>query len=329
MSREPRAPHPATLIQSKVPHAAKLIRAKPQHPSVLVQPRLLHGDTLPCVATLSHVLPPRAPRWLRGAAERGSANSLGPSVRAPVLQRMEQPGVVYAEEQQEIIRKGYVWELALAAFDHMRRLVITNDKDSAKGPMREEDYEAARIYKNPKIDEVGACARIGSDFYFATNRDVPQTAKDSHSELFPASTCHYLEELVPKSNAPIKHAEMKIYTATGGQAYIGVSKLCCLYCAAQLLASGFRGFRGCSMAAFNNYAWLPAVYEDSKFRAALWGGEVESHLLRFDDEMWGLFLRCISNGATLLQKYRERWGQEHLYALRHYSKVNQYSYFSG
>lgn len=231
-----------------------------------------------------------------------------------------------AQRMNQGIDKSELWKLALAAFQNMRSLVIRNDRDSAKLFLAEEDKEAARIYYTDDEKLVGACAFYDKKYYFATNSTVPKEAKERHKEYLDAEKCVYVDEREPEQNKPYKHAEMKVFTATGGQAYIGVSKLCCLYCAAQLLAYGFTSFRGCSMVSFNNYEWMPDVFESSKYRAALWGEDVEKVVKKLGGNDWEAFLKMMSQGSTLLQKFREAHDKESTYPLTTYSKQNQIPY---
>jgi hypothetical protein len=123
------------------------------------------------------------------------------------------------------------------------------------------------------------------------------------------------------SNTPYLHAEIKVYLHAGPSiGYIGVSKLCCLYCAAQLLAHGFTGFRGCSMVAFNNYQWA-SVIDNKEFARVLWGSNVVDTVWSSGLELQTLFMHHISQGSTLMEKLIEK-GLVH--NGNKYSEVNQF-----
>lgn len=273
-------------------------------------------------------------------AQQASAPALRIAQRVAVVQRMQSVpnSMQYEMTTVDLEQKKPILLLALRAFQHMRDLVIHADKDGPKGKLRQEDIEAAKTYREYDEDQfyrsfdekkVGAFAVVDTSPVYATNRDVPKSAKARHQVK--GWNAEYIGDSTIQSNQTCEHAEMKIFRSKqGALKYIGVSKLCCLYCAAQMLACGFTGFRGCHMKAFNNYMWLPEVDTDSSFRAKLWGSDVEYELRRLNEEQRTEFRKTISNGATLLQKYVEWYNTDlqPLYpkSVSKYSEENQYSY---
>jgi hypothetical protein len=180
-------------------------------------------------------------------------------------------------------RDSVLW-LAVKAYEHMRSLVIKNNKDSAKGKLRWEDEQAAIHINSDKAGDVCACVLVNDEAEYATNSS---------------------------GGSGSGHAEMRLFQKHGFQVqYIGVSRLCCLYCAAQLLACGFHGFRGCHMNSFKGYTWLPAI-DNSNFRTALWGAQVEYYLKKLDENGWQQFLSKISNGDNVLSKFLQYYNDEY------------------
>ncbi len=211
-----------------------------------------------------------------------------------------------------------LWNLAIAAYNHMRSLVIKNDKDSAKLKIHKLDIEATKTYRtyddtsfhsSQSTKTVGAVATVEGVNYYATNSHVPNSMKarlkvkkEKYDKKF-----KYVDETVNQENTCYVHAEMKLFSRFGSQVgYIGVSKLCCLYCAAQMLAMGFTGFRGCHMKAFNNYQWHSYACDPGEvgdwYRARVWGDEVAYWVKKMSNEQWDSFIRKVSQGSTLAQK---------------------------
>lgn len=197
-------------------------------------------------------------------------------------------------------------ELAKKAFLHMRSLVIKYNKDGTKGSVKKEDRDSLYIYgpNDDSAKNIGAVTYSNSQVMIATNSSIPQTGVSSFQNYYPNKTVVTVRNTQLTDNALCMHAEIKLFQTSPNVEYIGVSKLCCLYCAAQLLARGFTGFRGCSMVAFNNYQWMNEV-SDHNFRVALWGGEVAGVLKDASVEILTLFMFHISQGSTLMQSLQQ------------------------
>ena len=232
------------------------------------------------------------------------------------IQRMESgsSGVHFGYTSAEIEKRDPVLLLAIQAYEHMRSLVIRNDKDSFKGKLRPEDLKAAEIYRgSQQVSEVSAFAIIDGQPHYAINASKNTTG----FEVVESSDCN--------------HAEMKLFQSLGSQTtYIGVSRLCRLYCAAQMLARGFRGFRGCHMKSFSGYQWLPEIDTDNGFRRALWGDDV-ARTLESQPELWQKFKQKISDGANLLSKFLQYYNAQYQPGVKKnetnpYSNLNQQNY---
>jgi hypothetical protein len=244
-------------------------------------------------------------------------NPYGSGVAVGVVQKMDsnpwsydkyvaQPPQKEWREQRSEEAQNFAMELAKAAFQHMRSLVIRYNKDGTKGFLASQDIDALYIYgaKNMSAKEIGAVAMSGERVLIATNSTVPQKGVEAFQEYYASKNIETVDSAPLGENQLCMHAEIKIFRNEPGIGYIGVSKLCCLYCAAQLLASGFAGFRGCSMVAFNNYQWLPDVSKKT-FQKILWGEEVAEVLARAPSEIKDLFMFYISQGSTLMQRLQE------------------------
>jgi hypothetical protein len=246
--------------------------------------------------------------------------------------------------QQPSEVQNQAWDLAKRAFLNMRALVISHDKDGPKGTMRPEDRTATDVYGIDCTDKEkvaafathvqnGVMRRLGDTWVgprtetyliYAANSKLdtaPPLPRVPRVPIHGTGMYEYPYNDPVGNNEPYLHAEIKVYLhARGSIGYIGVSKLCCLYCAAQLLAQGFTGFRGCSMVAFNNYRWA-SVIDDKAFASALWGSDVVDTLWSSSKELQTLFVHNISQGSTLLQKLIEDgW----VHGGKQYSDVNQY-----
>lgn len=200
----------------------------------------------------------------------------------------------YSYTSNDLRERDFTLWLAVKAYEHMRSLVIHNNKDGPKGKLRTDDLESAKVYEGSgKEGNVSAYTIVGGQPYYSTN-----TKSEETNYTLVDSQCD--------------HAEMKLFDQFGSQLdYIGVSRLCCLYCAAQMLARGFTGFRGCHMKSFTGYVWLPDVHNDSAFRTALWGEEVESYLSTMNEDEWEKFLRKISNGGDVMNKFMQYYNDEY------------------
>lgn len=95
-----------------------------------------------------------------------------------------------------------------------------------------------------------------------------------------------------------RHAEMrlilKLTDQTSGSAELRIDKLCCVFCAAQLMALGYRHLiAGWAAGPLQWYTFSPITLFFTNRRAAIWGGAIEGEFMALSDDEKLLFLRLL------------------------------------
>lgn len=169
---------------------------------------------------------------------------------------------------------------AKAAHDHMVNLVRSCGKEGPVGGETEADRQAAKVIARYNQQFGGAtCAEV---FYDPAQARVLAVGANKTTDIPPLGMARLRTRyddfvLVNEGQCYFMHAEIRIWEKYAGNpnlVYIGIDKLCCLYCAAQLLAAGFTGFRGCHMNTYKQYTFSNQILSFRSKRRMLFGGAV-------------------------------------------------------
>jgi hypothetical protein len=110
-------------------------------------------------------------------------------------------------------------------------------------------------------------------------------------------------EFIDMSAVVYEHCEIRIWEKHGDTLdYIGIMQPCCLFCAAQLLAAGFTGFRGCHFDIYKQYTFSNKILSNPTWLRNLFGAAVADWYNHLDAKQKLDFLDLLAAGVGVKQK---------------------------
>ena len=252
------------------------------------------------------------------AAKRTASVELSPTLvpeepDSNTLRLPKQPGVevheVYGRREGQSNQEFFEYldsykKDADTARKHMMVLVQSYGKEGATGPETEADRQAAKIIARYNEKFGGAtCAAV---FYDPTQSKVLGVGANKKTDIPKLGMARLRTkyngfELVNEGQCSFMHAEIRIwekYVGNPNLVYIGIDKLCCLFCAAQLLAAGFTGFRGCHMNTYKQYTFSNRILSRRSWRRRLLGPTVDDKYAQWTAKERLDFLSVLANAPV-------------------------------
>jgi len=224
-------------------------------------------------------------------------------------------------------RETVLWPLVRAAYLHMIQLVTDNGMKGERDVEKRANLEAQRVYGVFFGEFRNDCAAVvlrddNPELLGEAQIAVALNSLNLRPEVFeklPPSGFNVWRRVkfrletkfgpprgylvIGKPECYYMHAEIRLweeYGESGKLKYIGIQQPCCLYCAAQLLAAGFKGFPGSHMDVYNQYTFSPKILARPVWRRNLFGAEVASWYDRATPRERADFLREMAEADKIL-----------------------------
>ena len=133
-----------------------------------------------------------------------------------------------------------------------------------------------------------------------TKRGEPKESldKSAHKALD-----EYQGQFIDMSELEYEHCEIRLWEQFGNTVdYIGIMQPCCLFCAAQLLAAGFTGFRGCHLQIYKRYTFSVKILSNPGRLRILFGGAVFNWYIGLNPKQKLDFLDLLAVGQGVKAK---------------------------